>query len=161
MEELNNILFQFISKQLADELIRQGHRLTGALINSFDTKIKKTVDKTTIDFIMLIYGRALNDGIPPERIPYTVGGPPRGGKSKYIQGLIDFALKKFTLDKKRATSIAFAIARKQKEKGYPLTGKIRFIDNVLDADMDEIQNLISMYYETILEELIKEYLNFE
>lgn len=161
MEELNNILFQFISKQLADELIRQGHRLTGALINSFDTKIKKTVDKTTIDFIMLIYGRALNDGIPPERIPYTVGGQPRGGKSKYIQGLIDFALKKFTLDKKRATSIAFAIARKQKKKGYPLTGKIRFIDNVLDADMDEIQNLISMYYETILEELIKEYLNFE
>jgi hypothetical protein len=161
MEELNNILFQFISKQLADELIRQGHKLTGALINSFDTKIKKTVDKTTIDFIMLIYGRALNDGIPPERIPYTVGGQPRGGKSKYIQGLIDFALKKFTLDKKRATSIAFAIARKQKEKGYPLTGKIRFIDNVLDADMDEIQNLISMYYETILEELIKEYLNFE
>ena len=161
MQELANILFEFIFKQLTDELIRQGHKLTGALIESFEGKVRETTDKTSLDFLMLIYGRSLNDGIPPERIPYTIGGAPRGGKSKYIEGLIDFALKRFTLDKKRATSIAFAIARKQKEKGYPLTGKIGFIDNVLSADSKEIEELISDYYEVIIQELINEYTTIE
>lgn len=161
VEELDKKLFTFISAMLTDELIRQGHKLTGALINSLDSKIRDVKTKTSIDFLMLVYGRALNDGIPPERIPYTIGGAPRGGKSKYIQGLINFALKKFTLDKKKATSIAFAIARKQKEKGYPLTGKIGFIDNVLTAEANEIENIIQMYYEAIIEDLINEYITFE
>ena len=161
MQSLGDILFNFIFKLLADELIRQGHKLTGALIESFEGKVRETTDKTSLDFLMLIYGRSLNDGIPPERIPYTIGGAPRGGKSKYIEGLIDFALKRFTLDKKRATSIAFAIARKQKEKGYPLTGKIGFIDNVLSADSKEIEELISDYYEVIIQELINEYTTIE
>jgi hypothetical protein len=161
MQELGELLFKFISKQLTDELIRLGHKLTGALIDSLDYQVRETTNKTSIDFLMLIYGRSLNDGIKPENIPYTVGGPPRGGTSKYIQGLINFALKKFTLDKKKATGIAFAIARKQKEKGFPLTGKIGFIDNVLSADSDEIINLIADYYEATIELMIKEYLTFE
>lgn len=161
MEQLTTKLFEFVTTLLTDELIRQGHKLTGALIESFEQRVRDEGDKISIDFLMLIYGRALNDGIPPERIPYTPGGPKRGGTSKYIQGLIDFALKKFTLDKKVATGIAFAIAKKQKEKGYPLTGKIHFIDNVMDANGDEIADLISLYYETVLEEIIKEHLNFE
>ncbi|OED34703.1 hypothetical protein AB832_06940 [Flavobacteriaceae bacterium (ex Bugula neritina AB1)] len=160
MQELANILFEFIFKQLTDELIRQGHKLTGALIESFEGKVREQTDSLDLDFLMLVYGRALNDGILPERIPYTVGGPPRGGKSKYIEGLIDFALKKFTLDKKRATSIAFAIARKQKEKGYPLTGKIGFIDNVLSADSEEITNLIADYYEVTIQQLIEEQISY-
>ncbi len=160
MDELNDLLFKFISKQLTDELIRQGHKLTGALINSLDSKVRETTSGTSFDYLMLVYGRSLNDGIKPANIPYTIGGAPRGGKSKYIEGLINFALKKFTLDKKKATGIAFAIARKQKEKGFPLTGKIGFIDNVLSADMDEITELISDYYEEIIQLMIHEYLTF-
>ena len=160
MEELNNLLFKFISKQLTDELIRQGHKLTGALINSLDSKVRETTNGTSFDYLMLIYGRSLNDGIKPENIPYTIGGAPRGGKSKYIEGLIDFALKKFTLDKKKATGIAFAIARKHKEKGFPLTGKIGFIDNVLSENLEEVTEIISDYYEELIRLLIQEYIIF-
>ena len=94
MDELNDLLFKFISKQLTDELIRQGHKLTGALINSLDSKVRETTNGTSFDYLMLVYGRSLNDGIKPANIPYTIGGAPRGGKSKYIEGLINFALKK-------------------------------------------------------------------
>lgn len=161
MDQLSTKLFEFVTTLLTDELIRQGHKLTGALIESFEKQVREEGDKLSIDFLMLIYGRALNDGIKPSKIPYDPDTPARGKISKYIQGLIDFALKKFTLDKKVATGIAFAIAKKQKEKGYPLTGKIHFIDNVMDVNSDEIADLISLYYETVLEEIIKEHLNFE
>ena len=161
LEALDAKLFTFVVAQLTEELIRQGHKLTGSLIRSLDTKYKEGKQKDRIDFLMLKYGLSLNYGVKPERIPYTEGGPPRGGKSKYIQGLIDFAMKKFFLDKKAATSVAFAIAKKQKEKGSPLTGKIGFIDNVLEKDEDKILELISDYYEAVIELLINEYITFE
>ena len=160
-EDLDDKLFIFISKLLTDELIRQGHKLTGSLINSLDTRIKTAKRKVTFEYLMLAYGRSLNDGVSPSRIPYTIGGPKRGGKSKYIQGLIKFAILKFKLDKKAATGVAFAIAKKQKEKGSPLTGKIGFIDNTLEANMDKITELISDYYEAIIELMITEYITFD
>ena len=108
---------------------------------------------------MLKYAFSLNKGIKPSKIPYTIGGPPRGGTSKYIQGLIRFAQIKFKADKRRAKQIAFAIARKQKQKGYPLTGKIGFIDNVLKADSQEIENIIEAYFQESLNLLFFEFLN--
>lgn len=161
LEALDERLFTFIATILTDELIRQGHKLTGSLIHSLDSKFKEAKTKDRIDFLMLSYGRALNDGVKPNKIPYTIGGPPRGGKSKYIQGLIEFAMKKFSLDKKAATGVAFAIAKKQKEKGSPLTGKIGFIDNSLEANMDKIVELIQDYYEATIELIINEYITFE
>ena len=158
IDELVKILSDFIFKQLTAELISQGHKLTGALINSFEARIKEqTEDKLTIDFLMLNYGLSLNDGIKPDRIPYTPGGPRRGGTSKYIEGLIRFAKQRFFADQKRATQIAFAIATKQKREGYPLTGKIGFIDNVLNGDENAIVALIEERFEASLQLLIEEF----
>jgi hypothetical protein len=158
IEQLVKILSDFIFKQLAVELERQGHKLTGALLESFEAKIqKKTEDTLTIDFLMLNYGLSLNNGIKPEKIPYTIGGPPRGGTSKYIEGLIKFAKLRFSADQRRATQIAFAIATKQKREGYPLTGKIGFIDNVLNGDEGAIAGLIEERFKASLELLIEEF----
>lgn len=159
MDELGEILFRFISKQLTQELIRQGHKLTGALIESFEYAIRKKTDSINYDFLMLNYGLSLNDGIKPERIPYSKPSG-RGGTSRYIQGLMDFARKRFGADMKRAKQIAFAIAAKQKKFGYPLTGKIGFIDNVLAADDESIERLVEDYFEATIELLIKETINF-
>lgn len=159
LDAFTNKLFLFISKAMVQELRRQGHVLTGKLIESFDYEVRQQVDTIAIDFLMLKYGRSLNDGIPPERIPYSPDGR-RGGKSKYIQGLIQFALLKFTADKKEATSIAFAIARKHKKEGYPLTKKLRFIDISLEAKDKEIQDIIADYIELTIEKIINQYLTF-
>ena len=159
MEEFVQILSTFIFRQLTVELERQGHKLTGALIESFETKIRqKTQDTLTIDFLMLQYGLSLNNGIRPDKIPYTIGGPRRGGTSKFIEGLIKFAKLRFGADQKRAQQIAFAIATKQKREGYPLTGKIGFIDNVLNGDEKAIQELIEEQFQESLNILIEEFI---
>lgn len=159
LDQFSKRIFDFVSKALIQELRRQGHVLTGRLIESFEIETKKQTDGISLDFLMLVYGRSLNDGIAPSRIPYSVGSG-RGGKSKYIQGLIDFALKKFTADKKEATSIAFAIAAKHKKKGYPLTGKLHFIDNVLESQQSQIEALISAYIEETILRIIQQQLNY-
>jgi hypothetical protein len=158
IKKLSDLLGAFIFMQLSKELIRQGHKLTGALSKSFETKVKKEGEKVTIEFLMLIYGRSLNDGIRPEKIPFTPVPPYRGGTSKYIEGLIKFATLKFGADKKRAKNIAFAIATKQKKKGYPLTRKTGFIDNVLTADSKQIESIISDYYTITIQEIIKQFI---
>jgi hypothetical protein len=162
VNDLVNILSTFIFNQLTAELEKQGHKLSGALIESFETKVKEvTEDNLTIEFLMLNYGLSLNDGIKPKNIPYTIGGPRRGGTSKYIEGLIRFAKQRFQADQKRATQIAFAIARKQKEEGYPLTGKIGFIDNVLLADEKQIQEIIETHFEVTIQLLFTEFLQIK
>jgi len=160
MDELAQILSKFVFEQLAEELIRQGHKLTGSLIKSFELQIDKQAEATTYAFLMNNYGLSLEYGIKPERIPYTIGGQRRGGTSKYIQGLIKFAQLKFRADKRRAKQIAFAIANKHKREGYPLTKKIGFISNVLEADKDRIQAIISTYFEASIDLLIKEQITF-
>ena len=160
LDKLADSLGRFIFAQLTAELNRQGHNLTGALIDSFETKIKEKTDSITIEFLMNDYGLSLNKGIKPQNIPYTVGGEPRGGTSKYIQGLIRFAEIKFRADKKRAKQIAFAIAAKHKKTGYPSSGKIGFIDNVLSADMDAIEKIIEDYFEATIELLFEEFIDF-
>lgn len=161
-EKLVEILSDFIFKILTEELLRQNHKLTGALIKSFEAQIGKvTQEKITIDFLMFNYGLSLNNGIKPERIPYTIGGPRRGGKSKYIEGLIKFARIKFQADKKRAESIAFAIATKQKKEGYPLTGKIGFIDISLTKAEDEIAKIIEVYFQETINLLFEEFIEFK
>jgi len=159
MNELVNILSKLIFNSLAKELERQGHRMTGALVESFEAKIGSfTEDKITIDFLMLNYGLSLNNGIKPRNIPYTIGGPRRGGTSKFIEGLIKFAKQKLNVSPDKALGVAIAIATKQKREGYPLTGKIGFIDNVLEAEEKEILNLIELHFEAAIEMLFDEFL---
>lgn len=159
MTELSTIISNFVISQLSLELSRQGHNLTGDLIKSFETKVIEKTDSISIEFLMNRYGLSLEYGIKPSRIPYTPPPPYRGGRSKYIEGLIKFALLKFTGDKRIAKNIAFAIAAKHKKFGYPLTGKIGFITNTLEANMDNIERLIQDYLEamfnTIFDEIIK------
>jgi hypothetical protein len=155
--ELLDILSKNIFLALAAELRRQRHRLTGALEKSFEAEIKQTTDKTIINFFMFNYGVYLNDGIPPERIPYKPPPPVRGGKSKYIQGLIRWAKLKFRITDRKAKNAAFAIARKHKKFGYPLTAK-GFINIALLKEADEIEKYISLWIEEILNDLINDFI---
>lgn len=158
MNELINILTKNIFIALAAQLKRQGHRLTGALEESFEDQIKETAEKTIINFLMNNYGVYLNDGIPPERIPYTPPPPARGGKSKYIQGLIRWAKLKFRYDEKRAQRVAFAVAAKHKKKGYPLTAK-GFINITLAAEAEQIEAFVFDYIQEIFDDFFKEFLS--
>jgi len=158
---LEKTISEFVFMQLARELSKLGHNLTGSLIASFETKIRDRKENLTIDFLMNSYGLSINYGIKPANIPYTVPPPFRGGTSKYIQGLINFAKIKFHADERTAKNIAFAIAAKHKKYGFPLSGKIGFFDNVLEADSDLIEEIIQEYFEATLIELFKQYIDFK
>ena len=151
-DKLLQDIIDFLIVQLRGELLRQGHKFTGALSESIEGVVKKSIDSTRIDFLILQYGHSLNKGIKPSRIPYTPGSGRK--KSKYIQGLMNWVKRKLGYSKKRAERIAFAIASAQKRKGYPLTGKIGWIDITLKETEKELQEKISIWVQAQLEDLI-------
>lgn len=152
MDKLLNELIQFITTQLRGELLNQGHNFTGTLAKTIEASIEKKVNSTNIKFLIQDYGLSLNDGIKPSRIPYTRGSGKR--TSKYIEGLRRWVRGKLGFSQKRAERVAFAIASKQKEKGYPLTGKIGWIDITLESNKKLIADKVEEYVQVLIEDLI-------
>lgn len=145
-QELRSALVELsreLEEALAGELIRQGHKLTGSLIESIDVSISEKFDSLGLIGRFNDYGLVLDRGIPADRIPYTRGSP-RGGKSKYITGLINWARIKFKVDLKRAKGIAFAVANIHLKKGMPSRGAkfIGFQTKTLAAKERRIGQLI-------------------
>ena len=105
---------------LAEELIAQGHRNTGALIKSFQGKV--SADKLGVEIWGEKYAFYVDKGVKANRIPYTKGRG-GGGKSKYIQALIAYFRQKGAPDPKGA---AFATANAHKREGMPTRKSLRF-----------------------------------
>jgi len=134
------------------ELAAQGHRLTGALIDSVTYQVKQTATGALIEGLLLDYGIPVNTGVPSNRIPYSRGSRSGGGSSAYIAGLQLFAQLRFRVPKKEALSIAFAIANKHKKEGMPTQASKRFsktgkrtgaIQDGLESINAQIQEIIS------------------
>jgi len=157
-EQLIEIFTKNLFLELSAELERQDHVFTGSLMKSFESKVEQKTNSIDINVLMNDYGLSLNNGIPANRIPYTPPPPFRGGRSKFIQGLIRWVKLKLMPSRKRAESVAFAIANKMSKKGYPLTGKIGFIDITLEKEESNIIEFIENYVEMMIDKIIKEYL---
>jgi hypothetical protein len=144
-------------QRLADVLIKEmqmqlkiaNHIMTGALSDSIESRILSTIEGRKIEIWIEQYGIALDQGVPPDRIPFTEPSG-RGGRSKYIEGLQRFAqLKLGVSDNRESLSIAFAIARKHKKVGMPVKGPTKFIQKTLDATEDEIQKFVEEWSEAV------------
>lgn len=110
---------------IAEEWRKQGHRLTGAFEEAMSYEVNG--DELIIyDNTERGYGKILDEGVPADRIPYTVGGGRRGGTSKYIQGLASYAQLRMGTDSRTALSIAFAIAAKHAKEGMPTINSRRY-----------------------------------
>jgi hypothetical protein len=154
-DTLLQALADSLIRTMREQLERANHRMTGSLIESLESQIKTTVTGATIEIWMNDYGLALNNGVPPSRIPFT---PPsgRGGTSKYIEGLKRFAeLKLGISDPKKALGVAFAIARKQKEKGLPIAGPSRFIEGTLEIEKQNIEKFVQDWAAELFEAQIE------
>jgi len=107
------------------EWVAQGHRLTGM----FEQSLKATVTHGSSTIIRIVtdreYAGILNEGVPADRIPFS-GYTGKGGTSKYIQGLTEYAKRRMGASDKDAISIAFAIAYKHKEEGMPTVNSAKF-----------------------------------
>jgi len=141
------------------ELAAQGHRLTGALIDSVTYQVKQTATGAMIEGLLLDYGIPVNTGVPASRIPYS-GGRSGGGASAYIRGLQLFAQLKFRVSKKEALSIAFAIANKHKKEGMPTQRSKRFskTGKRTGAIQDGLQN-VERQIQEVINEVMTVYIN--
>ena len=132
-----------MDKEIVDELVRQNHRLTGALINSVESRLHEVLDSIGVEGRVLSYGRFIETGVDKGNIPFS-GSRGKGGKSKYITGLINWVQIKCSLDAKRAKGVAFAIANKHLKTGMPSRGKAftGFITKALDNKIEEVTRLL-------------------
>lgn len=121
-----------IISDLRSEISEQGHVATGSLEKSFEAEI---TDSDSDGFLGTIFGndywRPLDTGVSPGKIPYTPGRKSgRGGTSKYIQALIEWAeVVRPELDDRERKSFVFAVATKQSQEGNPTRGSYSFSRN--------------------------------
>lgn len=117
-----------VGKALVDEIrqqiILQGHYLTGKLSKSVSYDTTLTIDGAIISFYIEEYGLPLNTGVIASRIPY--GRVTKAKVSKYIQGLKSYAKARFRVTDKQALGIAFAIAKTHAKQGMPTFNSFKF-----------------------------------
>ena len=116
-------LGDLFKKGLQEELIKQGHKDTGKLINSIEFDIEFDGKDYWLSFSYLFYGEIVRRGVKAENIPFSGR---TGGKlkvSKYIQALMAYGQRKGVKDPKR---FAFAVAFTHKREGMPTKRSSRF-----------------------------------
>ena len=149
--ELLNNLAELLKEEMRQQLKIANHIMTGELVESIESRILSTIEGRKIEIWLNSYGIALDQGVPPDRIPFTEPSG-RGGRSKYIEGLQRFAqLKLGVTDNRESLGIAFAIARKHKKVGMPVKGPTQFIQKTLDATEDDIIRYAEDWAEAIFE----------
>jgi hypothetical protein len=142
-------LAEVLKQEMRTQLRIANHVMTGALSESIESRILSTIEGRKIEIWIEQYGIALDQGVPPDRIPFTEPSG-RGGRSKYIEGLQRFAqLKLGVSDNRESLSIAFAIARKHKKVGMPVKGPTKFIEKTLDATEDDILRFAEEWSEAV------------
>jgi hypothetical protein len=153
--ESANILLENLAALLVQEMQQQiriaNHVMTGSLEESVESRILSTITGRKIEIWLNDYGIALDQGVPPENIPFTDPSG-RGGRSKYIEGLQRFAqLKLGITDNRKSLGIAFAIAKKHKRVGMPVAGPTKFIQKTIDATDADIERFAEDWAESIFE----------
>jgi hypothetical protein len=132
-----------IIKTCKDELIEQGHKVTGKTEDSFVGIVLQTGANTWEGVIRVNESAViLNYGVSANRVPFGGGG--RGGKSKYIQGLLGWAANiKPNLSEKERKSFVFAVAKKASKEGHQTIGSYAFTKNGRRKDWIEFSIGIS------------------
>jgi len=150
-DQLLKSLADILVAEMRSQLRLAGHVMTGSLVESVEERINNTITGANIEIWLNNYGIALDQGVPPERIPFTEPTG-RGGRSLYIEGLQRFAqLKLGVTDQRESLGIAFAIARKQKEKGMPIAGATEFIQKTINATQADVAEFIENWAAAVFE----------
>lgn len=125
-----HIIEENVASDFKRELLDQGHHLTGALENSVRSLLKHNSSSVAVEFFANDYIDPLNDGVPPENVPYDSSQRTGAKSSKYIEGLKNYAMLRFGLtNEKEALSAAFAIAKTHEKEGMPSRGSYVYASN--------------------------------
>lgn len=119
-----------LNEVLMAEWEAQGHSMTGKVVKEIEYKVKQEANKIILSGFTYPYGNIIAAGVKPGKVPFrgtAKRGQGTGGTSLYIQGLKNFVKQRMHIqDEKKCLSIAFAIAKTQKNEGMPTYGSYRF-----------------------------------
>jgi len=127
-----------IIAMLKAELIMQGHKDTGALIDSFEGRIMELPNSIVLEILMDKHGVYVNEGRKT------------GGKKVPINVLVEWIERKaIASGDKEVKSMAFAIQNTIHKEGIPTKGSFKFsnngrrkgfIDFVIDNELNDVYN---------------------
>lgn len=147
-----------LQTDLREEITRQGHVLTGRMRDSVDYTVEVEGSQLIGRMFIEDYGAILEVGVTASRIPYG-GRTGVGGKSLYIEGLINFWRLR-GLSGREAISAAFATATVQKREGMPTRASYQhsqtgertgFTRTVIERNLDTIAQTIEDRFGAVLE----------
>ena len=150
------ILGDYLNIRLVAELIEQGHKATGSLINSVENKVTQKVNEYNIEGWSLLYGK------------FVQLGRRRGTKRVPIKNLIDWIkVKGFETDAKKVRGLVFAIQKTIFEKGISTptswkgTATAGWVTKTLDANEKKISTDIdraaSNQIEIVMQSMVREF----
>ena len=143
-----NKVGNFIIKALQMELIQQGHKATGNLVNSFEQRFLELPDSLVLEILMDDYGIYVNEGRR------------KGAKKVPINVLIAWIEKKAIVNgDKEVKSLAFAIQQTIFKEGSPTKGSFRFSNNGRRKGFIDfvIDNELNFVYTELEEQVFKDY----
>ena len=150
---------KLIIASLQKELLGQGHKATGDLINSFEQRVIELPNSIVIEILMDEYGIYVNDGRKT------------GGKKVPINVLVEWIERKaIASGDKEVKSIAFAIQNTIHKEGIPTKGSFKFsnngrrkgfidfvIDNELDGVYNELEQQVFKGYDDAIATIVKDF----
>ena len=150
---------KLIIASLQKELLGQGHKATGDLINSFEQRVIELPNSIVIEILMNEYGIYVNEGRKT------------GGKKVPISVLVEWIERKaIASGDKDVKSMAFAIQNTIHKEGIPTKGSFKFsnngrrkgfidfvIDNELDGVYNELEQQVFEGYDDAIATIVKDF----
>ena len=150
---------KLIIASLQKELLGQGHKATGDLINSFEQRVIELPNSIVIEILMNEYGIYVNEGRKT------------GGKKVPISVLVEWIERKaIASGDKDVKSMAFAIQNTIHKEGIPTKGSFKFsnngrrkgfidfvIDNELDGVYNELEQQVFKGYDDAIATIVKDF----
>lgn len=150
---------KLIIASLQKELLGQGHKATGNLINSFEQRVIELPNSIVIEILMDEYGIYVNEGRKT------------GGKKVPISVLVEWIERKaIASGDKDVKSLAFAIQNTIHKEGIPTKGSFKFsnngrrkgfidfvIDNELDGVYNELEQQVFKGYDDAIATIVKDF----
>ena len=150
---------KLIIASLQKELLGQGHKATGNLINSFEQRVIELPNSIVIEILMDEYGIYVNEGRKT------------GGKKVPISVLVEWIERKaIASGDKDVKSLAFAIQNTIHKEGIPTKGSFKFsnngrrkgfidfvIDNELDGVYNELEKQVFEGYDDAIATIVKDF----
>jgi len=159
MEVDFNKVGKLIIASLQKELIGQGHKATGNLVNSFEQRVVKMPNSLALEILMDDYGIYVNEGRKS------------GGKKVPIAVLVEWIERRAIVNgDKEVKSLAFAIQQTIHKEGSPTSGSFKFsfngrrdgfidfvIDHELDGALEELEQEVFEGYDEAIAEIVKDF----